>query len=222
MKDLPVASPSVVLLHGVMLSGFSMARIAARLRREGFRVINISYPSRTVPIKAIATEFLPRRLERTDAHSAERLHFVAHSMGALVVRQFLESHRPPNLGRVVMLGPPNHGSTAADILARYAFFRWLVGRNLADLRTSPDALPARLRPADFEAGVIAGSTSINFLLSRLVQQPNDGPVSVASSRLEGMRDHLVVRRSHSLMLWHTDVLVQIVSFLRTGRFDRGK
>lgn len=217
----PDAPPeAVVLLHGVMMTGHSMGRIEAALTRAGYRVINLTYPSRKATIEAIAADFLPAQLARHDAATAPRLHFVTHSMGSLVVRAYLRNGRPANLGRVVMLGPPNHGSEVADKLANREFFAWLVGVNLRDLGTGPDAVPQRLGDADYELGVIAGSASINPFFSHLVAGPNDGPVSVESAKLAGMRDFLVVRHSHTLMLWQGDVITQVLTFLRTGRFER--
>lgn len=214
------APETVVLLHGVMMTGHSMGRIESALEKAGYRVINLTYPSRQQGIESIAADFLPAELARHGVAGAPRLHFVTHSMGSLVVRAFLRNQRPANLGRVVMLGPPNHGSEVADKLANQEFFQWLVGVNLSDLRTVPEATPQRLGEADYELGVIAGDTSINPLFSSLMPGPNDGPVSVESAKLAGMRDFLVVRHSHTLMLWQEDVIAQVLVFLHTGRFAR--
>lgn len=211
---------TVVLLHGVMMTGHSMARIESALTKAGYRVINLTYPSRQAPIETIAADFLPAQLARHGAAAAPRLHFVTHSMGSLVVRAFLRDRRPANLGRVVMLGPPNHGSEIADKLANKEFFAWLVGVNLRDLGTGPAAAPQRLGDADYELGVIAGSASINPFFSHLMPSPNDGPVSVESAKLAGMHDFLVVPHSHTLMLWQGNVIAQVLAFLRTGRFER--
>ncbi len=213
------APECVVLLHGVLQSGLSMERIEAALKKAGYRVVNISYPSRKLTAEQIARDFLPKQLEKAKVADAPRLHFVCHSMGSLVARTFLRDSRPANLGRVVMLGPPNHGSAAADRLANNDFFRWTVGVNLDELRTTPDAIAQKLPPADYELGIIAGETSINPLFRKSVGKKADGPVSLESARLEGMTDFLVVKHSHTLMLWQDDVIAQVLAFVRDGKFN---
>ncbi len=214
------APECVVLLHGVLQSGLSMELIESALARDGYRVLNVSYPSRRLNVEQIARDFLPKQLAKAGITDAPRMHFVCHSMGSLVARTFLRDSPPANLGRVVMLGPPNHGSAAADKLANNEFFRWAVGVNLDNLRTTPDALAQKLPPADYELGIIAGETSINPLFRKSVGGKADGPVSLESARLEGMTDFLVVKHSHTLMLWQSDVIAQVVAFVRNGKFDR--
>lgn len=214
----PPQPECVVLLHGLLMTGLSMARLEHDLGGAGYRVVNITYPSRRLTIDEIARDYLPARLADAGVAAAPRLHFVTHSMGSLVVRAYLRAARPANLGRVVMLGPPNHGSTAADRLANFEFLRWAIGVNLPELGTSPDAAAQRLPPADYELGVIAGDTAVNPLFFELVEKPNDGPVTIDSARLDGMRDFLVVPHSHTMMLWHEAVIAQVRAFLREGRF----
>lgn len=210
----------VVLLHGVALSRWAMRPLARRLENTGYRTVNLSYPSRSLPIEAIARDFLPAQLRAHEISSAPRLHFVGHSMGCLVTRLFLRDQRPPNLGRVVMLGPPNHGSAAADRTARSALIRWIMGVNLRRLGTGPEAITRSLGPADFELGIIAGSSRINPLFDDALGGPHDGVVSLESARLDGRRDIIVMPHSHTVMLWRDAVHAQVLAFLRDGKFRR--
>lgn len=207
------------MLHGIAMPAFVLRRFARRLAAAGYRVVIHSYPSRTLTLEQLAREHLPAGLRAAGAAQAPRLHFVAHSMGAIIVRLHLQEHRPANLGRVVLLGPPNAGSRVADRLSRSAICRWLAGPNLRRLgAATPDAIAPHLQPPDYEAGVIAGARSINPVFSRWLERPNDGAVSVASARLAGARDFLVVPHSHTMMLWRGAVAARVVAFLRTGRF----
>jgi triacylglycerol lipase len=215
------AQECVVLLHGVGLSGWVMNRVEGALEDEGYRVINVSYPSRKMPIEQIASEFLPAELKRADVASAPKLHFVTHSMGSLVVRLYLRDNQPANLGRVVMLGPPNHGSVAADRAADNSFMRYITGVNVEKLGTRAGGIAATLPPPNFEVGVIAGSTTINpIFLNVLKGQPHDGAVTVKSARLEGMKDFIAMPHSHTVMLWRRPVIDQVIAFLKNGKFVR--
>jgi len=49
--------------------------------------------------------------------------------------------------------------------------------------------------------------------------PNDAKVSVASTRLEGMQDFLVVHSSHTWMVFRRQVGRATVRFLAHGRFE---
>lgn len=225
---LPLALPApagaaerdvVVLLHGLAMPSWEMRPIARALEREGYRVVNLGYPSRTLPLERIAGEFLPRALARHGVSAAPRLHFVTHSMGSLVLRLYLRDHRPANLARVVMLGPPNHGSAAADRAARRAWMRALLGLNLSRLGTGPDGIAQTLGPADFEVGVIAGSRLLNPLFRGVMRGVHDGVVTVESAKLQGMRDFRVVPHSHTGMLWRRAVIAEVSAFLHEGRFS---
>ncbi|MBA3848507.1 MAG: hypothetical protein C0502_00745 [Opitutus sp.] len=211
----------VVLLHGVALSGWVMRPLARALGRAGYRVVNLGYPSRTMPAAQIADRWLPDALRAHAVARAPRLHFVVHSLGSLVMRLHLRRRRPANLGRVVMLGPPNHGSAAADHASRNGFLRWLMGVNLGPLGTGAGSLAAQLGPADFEVGIIAGTGRLNPLFNGvLAGHRHDGVVTLESARLEGMGDFLVVPHSHTAMLWRSGVIAQVLAFLRDGRFAR--
>ena len=221
MPPAPAPTPpeTVVLLHGIAMPAASMHRLARTLAAAGYRVINLPYASRALTLEQLARDYLPAQLRARGADTAPRLHFVAHSMGGIVVRLYLQEHPPANLGRVVLLGPPNAGSAVADKLSLHAFWRWLVGPNLSRLGTATaDAVAPKLAPPDYELGIIAGRTSINPLFSHWQPGENDGVVGVASARLAGARDFLVVPYSHTMMLWRAPVAAQVLAFLRTGRF----
>lgn len=210
----------VVLLHGIGMRAYVMKRIEAALQAEGYRTVNLSYPSRRMPFEQIAGDYLPARLREHDAARAPRLHFVTHSMGSLVVRKLIQDARPANLGRVVMIGPPNQGSAAADQAKESALLRKFLGGNLVRLGTGEDAIARTLGPADFEVGIIAGEVALNPVFGGALGGKNDGAVAVESARLDGMRDFLVVPYSHTVMLWRAEVVDQVRAFLRDGRFKR--
>ena len=207
----------VVLLHGLARTKFSMSAMALALEEQGFTTTNIDYPSTRLEAEQLGG-MLGERLDAC-CREAETVHFVTHSMGGIVVRAYLAEHDMPNLGRVVMLAPPNQGSEWVDELRDLAVFEWVMGPSAVELGTDPASLPNRLPEATYPLGVIAGTEVANPIGGELIPGEDDGTVSVASTQLEGMADFLVLPVSHTFIMYSDDVAKQVVTFLRTGRFD---
>jgi pimeloyl-ACP methyl ester carboxylesterase len=208
---------TVVVLHGLGRGKFSMSRVARHLRREGYDVLNLSYPSTRMRV-AEAAGHLHRELASRLPADATRVHFVTHSLGGLVVRAYLKDHRPENLGRVVMLAPPNQGSEVADRMRKVFFYRWFTGPAGQEMGTDAASLPNSLGAVDFPLGVIAGSRSFNPLFSAWLDGEDDGKVAVARTRVAGMSDFLVVPTNHTFIVLHARALRQVTHFLAHGRF----
>lgn len=215
--DDPVPPDMVVLLHGWGRTNWSMMPLELRLEKDGFVVENLHYYSMDQTPQQLLNDVTEKIGEC--CLEAPRLHFVTHSLGGILVRAFLMESRPANLGRVVMIAPPNKGSEIADWISESELLSWGVGTTALELGTSPDSLPNRLPPADFELGVIAGTGSVNPL-SDMIEGDSDGTVSVASTKLEGMTDFITVPYSHTFIMQVAPVAEQVAAFLRTGRFAR--
>ncbi|PIE43785.1 MAG: alpha/beta hydrolase [Gammaproteobacteria bacterium] len=207
----------VVLLHGLARTRNSLRILEFRLKREGFNTINLSYPSTKKTIEILASETIARALSLCPG--GVRIHFVTHSMGGLLIRYYLLNHSIGSLGRVVMLGPPNQGSEVVDRLKDMPGFKLINGKAGVQLGTDANSLPAQLGPVDFELGVIAGSRSISCILSSLLPAQNDGKVSVDSTKVAGMKDHLVLPVTHTFMMNSRVVAAQVSHFLKTGAFE---
>jgi alpha-beta hydrolase superfamily lysophospholipase len=211
---------AVVLLHGLGRSDRAMRSLAGRLAAAGFEVRNLRYGSLTRDPGELSADLDAMLAECCAA--AQRVHFVTHSLGGVVLRAYLAEHALPNRGRVVMLAPPNRGSELGDVVARWRLLRAAAGPTGRQLGTAPDSLPNRLPPADFELGVVAGTRSWNPLGSWLIRDADDGMVSVASTRLAGMVDFITLPVSHTAMLRSERAAVQAAHFLRYGRFDHAE
>jgi triacylglycerol esterase/lipase EstA (alpha/beta hydrolase family) len=213
----------VVLLHGLARSEASMVVLQEVLEFHGYHVINDGYPSEDAPI-----EDLVRYVGQAAARCPldEPQHFVTHSLGGILVRAYLSEGHPPNLGRVVMLAPPNHGSEIVDRLEETDLLRrvlaWFNGPAMAELGTDPASVPSRLPDrVDFDLGVIAGDIAINPLGPILINGPNDGTVSVASTRIDGMADHILINATHTMIMVNPIAMAEVLEFLREGAFDHG-
>ncbi len=216
--ELPFEGECVVLLHGMARTANSMNVLANGLSSAGYRVENVDYPSREFDIESLASFAVDDGLARCG--DATKVHFVTHSLGGILLRVSFRETLPANLGRVVMLGPPNQGSEIVDALGEFPGFEFLNGPAGKMLGTGPEDLPANLPEVSFDLGVIAGTRSINPLLSRYLPDPDDGKVSVASTRVEGMRDFVALPVTHTFMMRDAEVIRAVVHFLAEGRFPR--
>jgi len=208
----------VVLLHGLNRSWRAMRPMAAALQHAGYTTANVDYPSHSGSIEQIAPLAVGAGLDECRAAGATRIHFVTHSLGGILVRYQNEQAAIPDLGRVVMLGPPNQGSEIIDKTRDWPGFEMLTGDAGAQLGTEGNSLPLRLGAVDFELGVIAGTGTINVFASAMLPDPDDGKVSVASTRVDGMDDFLVVGNSHRYITRSDVVIRNTESFLRNGTF----
>lgn len=210
----------VILLHGLGRTHLSMRKMARRLKNAGYMTVNFGYPSTRKRIERIAQEHASKAVEQCRRFHADRIHFVTHSMGGIVTRQLLKTNRPANLGRVVMLSPPNQGSRVAEALKDRWFYIMANGPAGRQLSTSPDALPRRLGPVDYPVGVITGNRAAFFdiWLKPYLDGENDGKVSAAEAKVDGMSDFLVVPETHTTIMDAEYVQDQTLHFLKHGAF----
>lgn len=214
------ANDCVILLHGMIRTSASMETMAEAIEAAGFVAANIDYPSREHPIEVLAPIAVEAGLERcAELGGTGKLHFVTHSLGGILVRKYLSENEISKLGRVVMLGPPNQGSDAVDDLGGVPGFDWINGPAGRQLGKGPESVPLQLGAADFEVGIIAGNRTIDPITSAVLEDPDDGKVSVKDTRLEGMTDFIVVEHSHAFMMRMQRPIELTIHFLQTGRFE---
>ena len=206
---------TVVLLHGLGRSQHAMWWLANQLEQEGFAVVRIDYSSfRETPEAMLAP--VSADIARCCAH-AQKVHFVGHSLGGLMIRAHLAQISQPNLGRVVTIGTPHQGT---DFVDHYRERWWMhfAGASALALSTAPGSFPNSLPAPDYPMGGIAGVRSEGDSDDAIVG-PHDGLVPLWSARLPGMQDFVVLNGGHAGLRYQPAVARQTVHFLRTGRFD---
>ena len=214
------SSECVVLLHGLNRSWRAMEKMANALQRQGFTTANVDYPSQASSVEGLAPMAVDTGIEECRATGAERIHFVTHSLGGILLRYRQGEEPIPELGRVVMLGPPNQGSEVIDRTKNWPGTKIFSGEAGLQLGTDPGSIPAQLEPVDFELGVIAGVGTINPFMSAMLPDEDDGKVTVERTKVAGMTDFMVVESSHRFIMNSDTVIRNTAEFLKTGRFSR--
>lgn len=204
---------TVVLIHGIWMTGLEMSLLRLRLARCGYRTRQFHYPSlRRSP--ADNARRLAAWLERVEG---ERIHLVAHSLGGIVACHLLATQPPPRLGRVLMLGTPLQGSALARRLNASPWSRWLLGRagEQGLLGNLPDC------GSNSEIGMVAGQRGygIGRLLYPGLPRPSDGTVSLLETDHPAVGSRLHVHNGHFGMLLSKRVAEAACRFLDCGRFD---
>ncbi len=191
--------------------------LASRIEQAGFDVVRIGYDSLSDSPEGIL-ESVSRQIDACCADLPGPLHLVGHSFGGLLIRGYLAGRAPHSLGRVVLIGTPNAGTPLVD-MHRDAWWMDYLGPTARRLGTRQDSFPNSLPEPDYPLGVIAGVWEAP-VLGHLIPDDSDGLVPLASTRVGGMIDFVVVESNHWNMRYSREVARQTIGFLRTGRFLR--
>ncbi len=219
-----VRDECVVLIHGMGRTLHSMDNMQERLTAAGYHTVSLGYPSTKKSIDEIAKGHFPDALQQCGQFNPATIHFVSHSLGGIILRAHFKTVKPKNMGRVVMLSPPNHGSEVTDRFKDWWLYQWLNGPAGQQLGTDSASYPNQLGAVDYPVGIITGNSFffIDYWLSAIIPGLDDGKVSVESARLEGMTDFLVVDETHPFIMDAEYVQDETLHFLENGTFKHQK
>ena len=209
----PMSGEAVILLHGIVRSSKAMKRMQARFEQAGYVAVPFDYPSTRVDL-AKCGEYLDRVIRSLEG--IERISFVAHSMGGLVVRKWMADHKDDRIHRLVMLGSPNKGAELADQLKDRPLFRVLLGPSGQQLASDPAGAIAELPTPRIPFAIIAGAKGTASGYNPLVPGDDDGVVSVESARLAGAADYWGLPVLHTMLPLKREVIEASLRFVSRG------
>lgn len=213
-----VGKEKVVFVHGYGRTTSAMNDYETYFEKQGYQVFSIGYGSLKQGIGDIQKEF-ETKVDQSLHGIDDKVHFVGHSMGGLMIRSYLGKKKPKNLGNVVIVGSPSRGTEAVEYLRNKWYF-FLLGPALPSLSTKDSVFLASLIKPNYNLGVIAGNVSYGNR-SRLFTGKNDGLVSVESTKVEGMKDFISMPESHFSLRHSEKVMKQILNFLKSSKFIKG-
>lgn len=213
-KELPeMTGHAVILLHGIIRSSKSMSRMKKSLEEGGFVPVPFDYPSTQANLDR-CSEYLDQVLKSLSG--VKKISFVTHSMGGLVVRNWLRNHKDKRLTRLVMLGTPNKGAEMADKLRDVKLFKLILGPAGQQLVSGDASDIAKLPVPEFEFACIAGARGTAEGYNPIIPGDDDGTVAVGSVMLEGAADSELFPVLHSFLPLHAAVIKSTTRFLKTG------
>jgi pimeloyl-ACP methyl ester carboxylesterase len=206
---------AAVFVHGLFLNGAEFTLLRRRLATQhGFQTHRFSYPT----VRGSMAATLAQLADFVGRIDADRIHFVGHSLGGLVLCRYFQSNPDSRAGRVVLLGSPLAGSRSAQAVARHAWLKRIIGPLVA--AELVDESEPRTWNCGCELGLIAGTRPMGLgrLFARFAEE-SDGTVAVSETKLPGHTAHVALPVSHMGMLASSPVARQVGEFLARGSFS---
>jgi len=208
----------VVLQHGLFRTAASLGRLERTLQAAGYEVLNPGYASTCAPIASHAAALAAAIAARGAAGRVDEWAFVAHSMGGLVVQEYLRRPDAVVPCACVYLGTPHRGAVLADLRKHWFLFEWAMGTTAACELSPGDVLHQRPIPYGDRSGTVVGDRGDG---NASIPGPDDGTVGVAEATFAGARASVTVPCGHTAITTARPVLRHVLHFLRHGGFAPG-
>lgn len=205
----PVKAPEItVLVHGLMRTSLSMYPLRFFLERQGYQVYLYSYPSTryTIHEHGIALNRYINKL--LSQHPDSKINFVTHSLGGIIARDALaqlSESQLQHIGSLIMLAPPNQGSSLAKFSTRVFPFVSPVIKPLKELSSDRASYVHRVPVPKVRIGIIAGRY--------------DAKVAPVFARLQGQEAPVIVNSTHTFIMNNGQTKKLILHFLQKGTFN---
>ncbi len=203
----------VVLVHGLWVNGLEMQLLGHRLSRCGFMPRRFPYAD----LRHSPAENAYRLQQWLVQLPGEKVHFVGHSLGGILLLHLFALFPKQRPGRVVFLGTPAAGSRVARRMQHSSLLRPLLGKAVQA------GLVGGAPPwsGEHDLGIVAGTVGLGAgrLLGGL-ERPHDGTVTLAESEVQGARERITVAATHTGLLFSSTTARQVCTFLQSGRFLR--
>ncbi len=219
MKLPPMQGKAVLLVHGIGRSSKCFKGLGKAMREDGYNVVPFDYPSTRVSIQK-SSDYLHSVIQ--SLRGIDRIDVVCHSMGGLLLRTYLSQHDESRFHRAVLIGVPNNGAEMADMLKHNPLFKAFLGPAGQQLVTDEKGLIHQLPAPAFPFGVLAGGRSGAKGYNPLLPGDNDSTVTVASTRLPGAADFMLLPVIHSFLMTDVRGIAATRHFLQHGTFAEGR
>ncbi|MCK5944589.1 MAG: alpha/beta fold hydrolase [Planctomycetes bacterium] len=208
----------VFLQHGLWRTAHSLGRLERSLRANGYEVVNVGYPSTEDRIEGHAARLREAVEARLAAGPVDELSFVGHSMGGLVIQEYLrrDDARAPHA--CVYLATPHRGAILADRRRHWFAFRLAMGERAAAQLVTSDAFHRRPIPWPERSGTVVGDVGEG---NGSIPGRDDGTVGVSEATFDGCADSVTVPFGHTRIAVAAEVARQVLAFVRDRRFAPG-
>ena len=216
----------VIVFHGIYGKAKTLNAITDTLEKEGYSGINIQYPTTEDTVEKITEKYIAPNVEsviktveeenvirRKQGLPEIKINFIVHSMGTGVLRYYLKTHKLNNLGKVVFISPPSHGSQLSDNPIS-DIIKDTLGDAVKQFKTSSDSFVNSLGEPDYQCYVMIGNKSGNFLYSILIPGIDDGMVPFKTSRLNNCNYKVIENATHTSILEDKRTLNEIADYLK--------
>lgn len=209
----------VILIHGYFRNYKDMIDLKKNLEILGYEGILINLPLTFKNIE-YATSIFEEKVNKiiSNLKKDEKISFVGHSTGGLVIRLFLSNTKYINkINRCILIATPNEGSQLADIASKLSRIFINIFKTLRSLKCKNVEKLDLIHRDKIEIGAIAGKRS-NLILGKLIKKDNDGRVEVSSVVYEGLKDFIIIPYNH-IEIHHKFKVAKLVdNFLKNGSF----
>jgi pimeloyl-ACP methyl ester carboxylesterase len=202
----------VLLVHGLGRTPLSLALLARRLSREGYRPELFGYYAFAESHRRIVAR-LTRRL-RSLATIQQPVSLLGHSLGGLLLRQAAAAVPELSVHSLIMLGTPNQPPLLARRARHWTAFR-LLAQSCGDFLATPEGFAA-LPPPAYRYLLIAGNAGWRGRWNPFEGAPNDGFVSVEETRIGPDDTPVVLPVAHTFMMNSPAVQDAILAVLAAG------